>query len=65
MTTTELTLAELLGKLEEAAHSIDEAIEALNNTGDYESEDLDNAIIFSREAAKLISKVYNAENQGE
>jgi len=63
MNTTEITLGELLDKLETAASAIAKAHQALNDTGDYESAALDEATTLTERAARLIDTAYNEANK--
>jgi len=58
----ELSLGELLTKLETAAQAIETARQALNDTGDYESAELDKATTLTEQVARLIDRAYNDAN---
>lgn len=59
----ELSLGELLYKLEQAQDSIQKIVTLLNDTGDYESEDLDEATTQAERVMRLIDKAYSDFNQ--
>ena len=59
----ELSLGELLYKLEQAQDSIQKIVTLLNDTGDYESEDLDEATTQAGRVMRLIDKAYSDFNQ--
>jgi hypothetical protein len=59
----ELSLAELLAKIETAAQAIETARKALNDTGDYESDELDKATTLTEQVARLIDRAYTEANQ--
>ena len=59
----ELTLGELLYKLEQAQTAITKVVSTLNDTGDYESEILDEATTQAEKVMRLIDKAYSEFNQ--
>ncbi len=59
----ELSLGELLYKLEQAQDSIQTTLRALNDTGDYESEALDEATTQAERVMRLIDRAYSEFNQ--
>lgn len=59
----ELSLGELLYKLEQAQDSIQKIVTLLNDTGDYESEDLDEATTQAERVMRLIDRAYAEFNQ--
>lgn len=59
----ELSLGELLYKLEQAQDSIQKIVTLLNDTGDYESEDLDEATTQAERVMRLIDRAYSEFNQ--
>ena len=59
----ELSLGELLYKLEQAQDSIQKIVTLLNDTGDYESEALDEATTQAERVMRLIDKAYSEFNQ--
>ena len=59
----ELSLGELLYKLEQAQDSIQKTLSALNDTGDYESEALDEATTQAERVMRLIDRAYADFNQ--
>lgn len=59
----ELSLGELLYKLEQAQDSIQTTLSALNDTGDYESEALDEATTQAERVMRLIDRAYSEFNQ--
>ena len=59
----ELTLGELLYKLEQAQDSIQKTVSLLNDTGDYESEVLDEAATQAEKVMRLIDMAYSEFNQ--
>ena len=59
----ELSLGELLYKLEQAQDSIQTTLRALNDTGDYESDALDEATTQAERVMRLIDRAYSEFNQ--
>ena len=59
----ELSLGELLYKLEQAQDSIQKTVTLLNDTGDYESEALDEATTQAERVMRLIDRAYSDFNQ--
>lgn len=57
-----LSLGEFLWKLEQAQEAIDKAVELLHDTGDFESEELDEATTKADKVADLIRRAYQAAN---
>jgi hypothetical protein len=57
------TLGELLDQLECVQSSLDHAWTLLNDTGDFESEDLDTATTIVDKARTLVESAYNKFNQ--
>ena len=59
----ELSLGELLYKLEQAQDSIQKTVNLLNDTGDFESETLDEATTQAERVMRLIDMAYSEFNQ--
>jgi len=59
----DLSLGELLYKLEQAQDSIQKTVTLLNDTGDFESEILDDATTQAERVMRLIDMAYSEFNQ--
>ena len=58
-----LSLGELLYKLEQAQDAISQVVSTLNDTGDYESETLDEATTQAERVMRLLDMAYAEFNQ--
>ena len=59
----ELTVSELLYKLEQAQTTISKTVSLLNDTGDFESETLDKAATQAERVMRLLDMAYSEFNQ--